>query len=135
MPDYPLSGFGNYGGFGGEPSILDRILQAGGQILGGVLSNSLTLPGGTDIDLPGSDLGFGDPLSTATHRQTMSGWRPIPTLVVPSPDGKLSFFKSMGRPILFSGDLAATRRVARVASRAARSVGRGRSMRRRRGGR
>ena len=47
-------------------------------------------------------------------------------------DGRLRWYRSAGRPILWSGDLAAARRVSKVAARASRGRGRPRSLRRRR---
>lgn len=94
----------------------------------------LSLPQGSDVDLPGYDMGSGDPMSTSTWTQGGAGYRQLQTLVIPSPDGKLGFWKAAGRPILFAGDLAACKRVNRVAARAARTMGRSRT-RSRRGGR
>jgi len=75
-------------------------------------------------DYPGADILPGDPMVRSLWRPTASGFRQIPTLTVQSPTGKYGFWKAMGRPLLFSGDLAACKRVARVASRAARRSGR-----------
>ena len=46
--------------------------------------------------------------------------------------GRLKWYRSAGRPILWSGDLAAARRVSRVAARASRGRGRPRFLRRKR---
>lgn len=46
--------------------------------------------------------------------------------------GRLKWYRSAGRPILWSGDLAAARRVSKVAARASRGRGRPRFLRRRR---
>lgn len=130
MPDLGLmSGGGQIGGqWGGWGDLLNRGLD--------IASQYLSLPQGTSIDLPGSDFGSGDPLSTSTWRAGTAGFRQIPTLVIPSPDGRLGFWKASGRPILFAGDLAACKRVSRVAMRASRAVGRSnRGGSRRRGGR
>ncbi len=55
----------------------------------------------------------------------MAGARPRSTVMLPNPvTGKPTWFKHAGRPILWTGDLAATRRVARVAARARKSRGR-----------
>ena len=43
---------------------------------------------------------------------------------VPNANGTFTTFKNMGRPILWTGDLAATKRVRKVASRARRAGGR-----------
>lgn len=81
-------------------------------------------------DLPGADLAFGDPMTRSLWKQGATGYR-AQRLVFPDPTGKLHFWMPAGRPLLFSGDLAAARRVSRVASKAARRVG----ARRRSGGR
>jgi hypothetical protein len=139
MPDLPLSliggneTWGSWGGFGGSTSGgWGDILRGGLDVIRSVLQQGggagLQLPPGTDVDLPGYDIYPGDPMSRGMWRQTASGYSQVSTLIVPSPTGKLGFWKAQGRPILFSGDLAAARRVSRVASRAARHA-------RRRGGR
>ncbi len=49
------------------------------------------------------------------------GVRPIPLIMVPNPvTGAPTFFKHAGRPILFSGDLRASKLVNRIARRARR---------------
>lgn len=58
--------------------------------------------------------------------------RPLSKVPVTGPDGRLYWFGYLGRPVLFSGDLAAARRVGRVARRAARFSRRRGSVRRRR---
>jgi len=127
VADLGLSLMGSIGtgsmGTGGWGDLLKQGLD--------LAANYLSLPGGTDVDLPGYDLGSGDPMSTGTWTQGGAGYRQLQTLVIPSPDGKLGFWKAAGRPILFAGDLAACKRVNRVASRASRAIGR----RSRRGGR
>jgi len=50
-----------------------------------------------------------------------SGMRAKRTLIMVSPAGNLVFYRNMGQPLLFSGDLAASKRVARVARRAHRA--------------
>lgn len=53
--------------------------------------------------------------------------RPVPVINARHPTtGNLVAWKYAGRPVLYSGDLAACKRVNRVASRVARAVGRGR---------
>jgi hypothetical protein len=120
MPDWGLStqAPSSLGGWG-------DLLRSGLDLA----ANYLSLPQGTDTDLPGSDMGRGDPMSTSTWQQTRTGYSQLSTLVIPSPDGKLGFWKASGRPILFSGDLAACKRVARVAARASRAIGHRRSTR------
>lgn len=134
---YPTTPTQSSGFWGGAGDFVGALLN---QYLGGGGSSGmgLALPGGTDIDLPGADLLPGDPMSRSfwTTGNTMR-YRQVPEIVLPSPDGRLGVWKSAGRPILYSGDLAACRRVNRVASRVARVARRrgGSSVRRRRGGR
>lgn len=52
------------------------------------------------------------------------GARPVSTITLPIPGtNRMATWKYMGRPLLYSGDLAAAKRVRRVASRAKRRVG------------
>lgn len=45
--------------------------------------------------------------------------RPLPLIMATNPvNGKITFWKHAGRPILFSGDLATCKRVAKIARRA-----------------
>lgn len=58
---------------------------------------------------------------TTFFRQGGPVARAVPLIMVPNPvTGAPTFFKHAGRPILFSGDLIACKRVARLASRARR---------------
>lgn len=67
---------------------------------------------------------FGGP--TCIVPQATTGQLRLPSRVdVPTGDGKFVTFRNMGRPVLWSGDFAASKRVNKVAGRA----------RRRRGGR
>lgn len=51
--------------------------------------------------------------------------RAVPSFEVVNPyTGRCVFYKNMGRPVLYSGDLAAAKRVAKVARRARSSAGR-----------
>lgn len=54
----------------------------------------------------------------------LQGAVPKSLVIVPNPvTGKPTFFGNRGKPILFSGDFAAVRRVKRVAARASKSLG------------
>jgi len=61
--------------------------------------------------------------------------RAVPFMLPNPVSGKPVWFMPAGRPLLWSGDMSACRRVSRIAGRAARAGGRRRSSRRRRGGR
>jgi len=72
--------------------------------------------GGGDVELP-----FGGSI----FRTTMSGVRARSLVEVVNPaTGRKTWFRNVGRPILFSGDLRACKRVNKVAARARRSRGR-----------
>ncbi len=81
---------------------------------------------GGAFDIPGIDLQlpFRSELACPPVPMFRQGTsvRPIPLILVPHPEtGAPVFYKHAGRPILFSGDLAASRKVARVARLARRS--------------
>lgn len=57
--------------------------------------------------------------------------RPMRSVPVEGPDGRLYWFGYLGKPVLWGGDLSAARRVQRVARRASRGLARRRSVRRR----
>jgi len=61
--------------------------------------------------------------------------RAVPFMLPNPVSGKPVWFMPAGRPLLWSGDMSACRRVAKIAGRAARAGGRRRASRRRRGGR
>lgn len=127
LPGYPSpvqAPFGGGGFWGGVGEFLGGLLPG----LTGQPFTGPMLPGDTSIDLPGADLWPGDPMANALWTRGASGYRQTSTLVVPSPDGRIGFWKAMGRPVLFSGDLAACRRVNKIAARVGRVA-------RRRGGR
>jgi len=139
VPDYITAGGsspGTYGGYGGEVSWVDTVLRGIGSVVGGYVGgigptpSYLQQPMGTETDYPGYDLSPGDPVQRVFWRPGGgTGERAVAAIPIFSPSGRLGVWKYMGRPILFSGDLAAARRVQRVASRASRFGGR------RRGGR
>lgn len=79
--------------------------------------------GGAAMMMPGC------PTSPFRAGSTASA-RAVPFVLVNPVSGRPVWFGPLGRPMLWSGDLAACKRVARVASRASRRLGR-----RRRGGR
>lgn len=92
------------------------------------LTAPIALPGGART--AGFDLPFVDvvPQGAVCITPRATGSFRLPSRVdvpVPQRDGTVRFttFKNMGRPILWSGDLAAVKRVRRVASKARRRVG------------
>lgn len=94
--------------------------RPGFQTAGGLLNGGLDLP---FIDIVGQ--GGGQQLSrlTSPFVPTQAGAR-AQHFVAPNPiSGKLTWFKPAGKPILWSGDLTACRRVGRIAARARRSRG------------
>ncbi len=92
------------------------------------LAGPIALPGGArtaGLDAPFIDI---VPQGTVCIRPRATGSFRLPSRVdvpVPMADGTMRFttFKNMGRPILWAGDLAAVKRVRRVASKARRRVG------------
>lgn len=92
------------------------------------VSAPIALPGGArtaGFDIPGIDI---VPQGAVCISPRPTGSFRLPSRVdvpVPQRDGTMRFttFKNMGRPILWSGDLAAVKRVRRVASKAKRRVG------------
>ena len=94
---------------------------------GGFQQAAFSLPGvGTGLDLPFIDIvgqGGGGTLAklTSPFVPTMAGARAQP-FIAPNPvTGATTWFKPAGKPILWSGDLTACRRVGKIAARARRS--------------
>jgi hypothetical protein len=93
------------------------------------VSYPTALPGGASVipalGLPGVDLA--PPGSTPiTPYQTGSSTRLPATVTVPyqtATGTKYAHYRNMGRPLLYSGDLAAVKRARKVASKARRRVG------------
>ncbi len=77
------------------------------------------------LDVPGFDIvGQGMGQLSSMFRPTRAG-ASAQTFVVPNPaTGRPTWFKPAGRPVLWSGDLSAARRVKKVAARARRAGGR-----------
>lgn len=74
------------------------------------------------IDLPGFDIAAQGATCISPMQRTSTR---LPSRVdVPNGRGGFVTFKNMGRPVLWSGDLAACKRVRRVATRAKRAGGR-----------
>lgn len=148
MPNVSLFGpFPNGGGFPGGTSgggVLDSLLGAVPGILGGLFPGTFpgfkppaALPGGAPLfggspvagmlpDLPFIDV-VAQGSTCITPRTTTS--RRLPARVdVQTVDAagnpKVTTYKNMGRAILFQGDLAACKRVKKVAGRARRAGGR-----------
>lgn len=92
--------------------------------LGGVLGRAAipTIAGAAGAGLAGLLGGNGGELFGATQERV----RPLRSVPVEGPDGKLYWFGYLGKPVLWAGDLSAARRVQRVASRAARRGSRAR---------
>jgi len=92
------------------------------------------VPQGTSIDYPGVDLASGDPMTAAFWQPSAGGFRPVSQIAMVSPEGRIGVWMHAGRPLLWSKDMAAVKRVRRLAGKAATRLGRNR-MRYRRGGR
>lgn len=110
-------GFPSGDSWGGGDSWWGNLGQAVGGLIGGYTNSrryDVALPSGTGTDLPGID--------TSMQGAFSPGTRGI--VVVPTADGRLTFWRSAGRPMLWSGDLAAVKRVKRAASKAGRGFGR-----------
>lgn len=128
---------------GGVGGMIGNIL---GGVLGGVLAGGAPVSSAVPI-LEQARRGIGVPFVDITpsgsselfepYRLTPSGARPQVHVQMNPASGKAEFFGPLGRPILFSRDVAVTRRVHRMGRRLATLAGvnRGRSIRRRRGGR
>jgi hypothetical protein len=68
--------------------------------------------------------------AAALFRPTRCGTRAVPQFVAVDPaSGKMAHYRSAGRPVLYSGDLSACKRVKRVARMASTASGYGRSTR------
>jgi hypothetical protein len=83
-------------------------------------------PGGAGLGLPFIDIvgqGGGAQLGalTSPFRATMAGARAQPFINANPATGALTWFKPAGKPILWSGDLTACKRVGRIARRARRA--------------
>lgn len=89
----------------------------GSKLFGGGEMAATNLPGGLAL----SDL----PLGGALFRPTAGRFRPARVIVVPNPmTGEPTFFGHLGRPLLFSRDLSAHKKVNRLARKAAGRRGR-----------
>ena len=77
--------------------------------------------GGTPVpqEAPMAPMDFGGGLFQPTQLSA----RPLPLIMASNPvTGRITFWKHVGRPILFSGDLATCKRVNRIARRARRKL-------------
>ena len=113
---------------------------------GAAQPNTPYLPGFPQYS-PGGDSPFGNVISGGSSMPTAGGGCPtspfraggtasaraVPFVLINPLSGKPVWFGPLGRPLLWSGDMSAMRRVRRVAGRAARFT-RSRSTRRRRSG-
>ncbi len=138
MPFLPTSipiSLGGGGGFletllGAAPGIIGALgLGPAGQqqptaLPGGAPTQVLQLP---SFDIPGIDI---TPQGTAAlgraFRPTAAGASAQRHLRINPVTGRATWFGPLGRPMLFSGDFAAKRRVEKIAGRAARRARRGR---------
>jgi hypothetical protein len=108
------------------PAAPGGIMPAFPSTTGGFTTAGLSLPGvGGGVGLPFIDIvpqGGGAQLArlTSPYVPTAAGARAQPFVSANPITGKLTWFKPAGRPILWSGDLTACKRVSRIASRARR---------------
>lgn len=131
MPNISTSFLGDAGGF-------DRLIQGGIDILSTLTRQPPSaLPGGAPLFGEGfrlPNLGFDLPMvdivrqgATCITPRATSGMRLPSRVDVPTQDsaGNVRFttFKNMGRPVLWTGDFAAAKRVRKVAGRARRASG------------
>lgn len=122
--------------------LLDTLIDFGSDLIGGALTQASSRFGGMrgyaefpgePGDLAGADLSWGDPATRTFFSQGTGSYRPQAFSAV-DPTGKRHFFGPMGRPMLWSRDFAAAKRLDRIARKASRGRSRG-GYRRRRGGR
>jgi len=92
-------------------------------LLSGIATQFGQLPADTTVDYPGVGMGAGDPMSGAFWAPTATGFRPISNIAMISPDGRIGVWNHAGRPLLWSKDLAAVKRVRRIAGKAASKLG------------
>lgn len=93
---------------------------------GGFQTAGLSLPSTSPFDLPFIDIvgqGGGNQLArlTSPFVPTMAGARAQPFIASNPVTGASTWFKPAGRPILWSGDLTACKRVGKIAMRARRA--------------
>jgi len=98
------------------------VQPVGTQIVGPQLNQQGFSLGSVTTDVQGVPMTrSGTPMIAAPNlfRAAPTGARAVSSFVTANPvTGNLSWFKNMGKPVLFSGDLAACRRVRRIASKA-----------------
>lgn len=110
--------------YGGE--MMSAVALPGGALIGSVLRQIPGVLGGAALGMQYSggqslDLPYGGTI----FRQTSAGLRARSLVEVVNPiTGKKSWYRNVGRPILFSGDLRSCRRVRKIAGRARRARGR-----------
>lgn len=111
------------------PAVTSRLPQIGGAIaraipgiVGGVaVGEAIDIAAGGAPGFGGGGNGMGGQL----FRQGPARVSPIRELHAVNPmTGRIEVWRHMGRPVLFSGDFAAVRRVSRVSARARRRLGR-----------
>ena len=75
-----------------------------------------------DFNIPGTGLGSEVACAPMFTRGRSSGIRPARLVIVPHPEtGEPVFFGNLGKPLLFSRDMSAARRVRKLAGRARRA--------------
>lgn len=128
------SGMGSniFGGGGDWLSGLGGLATGVADIIGAVRGQR-ALPGGArgffgtnlpTIDLPGIDIFQGGGCPTMPFTSAAASGVRAATFGVPHPvTGRWTWFKPAGRPLLWSGDLSACRRVRKIAGRARRRLG------------
>jgi hypothetical protein len=123
MPGFPVTRYSSYPSPGVSPVSFSALMPLARQIpafLGGMLAGegiegAMSMGGGGAVAMP---MGGGG--GTPQFRATMAGAR-AQFFRVPNPvTGQDTWFRPAGRPILWSGDLTACKRVKKVARRAAR---------------
>jgi hypothetical protein len=121
VPGAPM--IGSSIGFGPALGAIGGLVGAGARAAGGVIARNPVIAGTVGGVLAGEALDSFQASGGGGQffRATAAGASPISLVMLPNPvTGKPTFFKHAGRPILFSGDLTAAKRVNKLASRARR---------------
>ncbi len=114
---------------GGAQPMMTNVALPGGALIGQVLRQIPGVLGGAVLGYGAGQEGGGQslalPYGGMMFRPTTAGIRARSLVEVTNPiSGKKSWYRNVGRPILFSGDLRACRRVRKIAGRARRARGR-----------
>jgi len=98
----------------------DILPYIGGQVYDWMTQPGAVAPGNGGVTVPGS---VGELQNIPqVYTPTVGGYRAKRRVITVSPSGNLTYWRNMGQPILYSGDLAACKRVRKVASRARRAA-------------